>query len=98
MEQKNNSIDFKKRFHDCDNKFNTLFDLTSVASKVIGSDLTILRVNDALVELLGYESDEIVGTTILDYACEAYKEHWHDLQEALWLQKVPSFKLQACVE
>jgi len=97
MEQKNNSIDFKKRFHDCDNKFNTLFDLTSVASKVIGSDLTILRVNDALVELLGYESDEIVGTTILDYACEAYKEHWHDLQEALWLQKVPSFKLQACL-
>lgn len=88
---------YQKKFEECDDKFNTIFKLTSVASKIIRSDLTILKVNKAVTELLGFSAEEIEGTTILDYACEEYKQHWHNLQEALWERKVPFFKLEACL-
>ncbi|MDQ0638352.1 PAS domain S-box-containing protein [Pedobacter sp. W3I1] len=88
---------YKLRFKESEDKFNSIFSLTSVASKIIGSDLTILKVNKAMVELLGYTAEEIEGTKILDYACEEYKPVWHDLQEALWSRRVPYFKLQACL-
>jgi PAS domain S-box-containing protein len=89
--------DYKTRFEECDDKFNTVFELTSAASKIINSDLTILKVNKALTELLGYNAEEIQGTKILQYACPEYKQHWHDLQEALWARKLPFFKLDACL-
>jgi PAS domain S-box-containing protein len=96
--QKNIELnDFKIRFQECDTKFNTIFNLTSVASKIIRSDLTILKVNKALCELLGYPANEIEGTRILDHACEEYVEHWHNLQEALWSHSLPFFKLKVCL-
>jgi len=88
---------FEKRFLECDTKFNTIFDLTSVATKIIRSDLTIIKVNRALCELLGYLPEEIEGTKILDHACEEYISHWHHLQEELWSKQVPFFKLQVCL-
>jgi two-component system CheB/CheR fusion protein len=97
MQEKNEPNDFEKRFHECDAKFNTIFDLTSVASKIIRSDLTILKVNKAFCELLGYLPEEIEGTKILDHACEEYIVHWYRLQEELWSKKVPHFKLEACL-
>jgi PAS domain S-box-containing protein len=97
MRGKNEPNDFEKRFHECDAKFNTIFDLTSVASKIIRSDLTILKVNKAFCELLGYPPEEIEGTKILDHACEEYIAHWHRLQEELWSKKLPFFKLKACL-
>jgi PAS domain S-box-containing protein len=89
--------DYKKRFDECDDKFNTIFNLTSAASKIIGSDLTILKVNKAVTELLGFSAEEIEGTRIVDYACEEYKQHWLDLQISLWERKVPFLKLEACL-
>lgn len=97
MREKNEPNDFEKRFHECDAKFNTIFELTSVASKIIRSDLTIVKVNKALCELLGYPSEEIEGSKILDHACEEYVAHWHRLQDELWSKQVPHFKLQACL-
>ena len=91
------SKDFKKKFLECNDKFNTIFRLTSAASKIIASDLTILKVNDALAELMGYSAAEIEGTKILNHVCPEFKQHWHDLQMALWSKKVPFFRLQACL-
>ncbi len=65
-----NLNDFEKRFLECDTKFNTIFDLTSVATKVINSDLKIIKVNRAFSELLGYLPEEIEGRAILELACE----------------------------
>jgi PAS domain S-box-containing protein len=93
----NNIDDFKLRFEECDTKFNTIFNLTSVPSKVIGHDLAILKVNKAVTELLGYSAEEIEGTKIVDYACPEYKQHWLDLQIALWERKLPFLKLEACL-
>lgn len=89
-----NNNDFKKKFEECDSKFNTIFKLTSVASKVIDSDLKIIRVNQALTELLGFSAEELEGTEILDYACPEFIPHWHRLQEELWGNQRPFFKLR----
>lgn len=88
---------FEQRFRECDAKFNSIFELSSVATKIINSDLTILKVNKALCELLGYTAEEILGTRILDHACEEHIDHWHHLQEELWAKQVPNFKLKACL-
>lgn len=89
--------DYEQKFNECSDKFDKIFDLTSIASKIISSDLTILKVNPALEELIGYSAAEIVGTKILDYACPEFIEHWHHLQVALWHKKLSSFKLDACL-
>ncbi|HEY0054924.1 MAG TPA: PAS domain S-box protein [Pedobacter sp.] len=93
----NNIDDFKLRFEECNTKFDTIFKLTSVPSKVICNDLSILKVNKAVTELLGYSAEEIEGTRIVDYACPEYKQHWLDLQIALWERKLPFLKLEACL-
>ncbi|PST82582.1 hypothetical protein C7T94_07905 [Pedobacter yulinensis] len=97
MQQGDSQQDFERRFLECDDKFNTIFELTSVASKIINADLIILKVNDALVDMLGYEHREIEGTRILEYACPEFKRHWHELQDALWSREIPFFKLRACL-
>ena len=97
MEQRVNPDDFKKKFEECDDKFNTIFTLTSVASKVINSDLKILKVNQALTEMLGFSAEELEGTEILEYACPEYIAHWHRLQDELWNKNRPFFKLDACL-
>jgi len=89
--------DYQRKFSDSEHKFNTIFELTSAASKIINSDLTILRINKALTDLLGYTAEEIEGTKILEYACEEFIQHWHDLQDALWSRKLPFFKLDVCL-
>lgn len=78
-------------------KFDSIFALTSAASKIIAPDLTILRVNQALTDLLGYAAAEIEGTKIMDYACPEYVHHWQDLQKAMWEDHKPFFKIEACL-
>ena len=97
MSNKPDHINYKQKFEECNNKFNSIFQLTSVASKIINSELTILKVNKALTELLGYSEEEIEGPEFLDYACEEFKKHWHNLQDELWSKKSPFFKLDACL-
>lgn len=88
---------YKKKFIESRDKFDTIFNLTSAASKILNSDLTIIKVNQAVVELLGFPAEEIEGNKILDYVCPEYKERWHNLQEALWKKRLPFFKLEACL-
>lgn len=97
MTKKTEHTDFKLKFEECDDKFQTIFKLTSVASKIIDSDLKILKVNQALTDLLGFSAEEIEGTEILDYACPEHIDHWHRLQDELWSKKSPFFKLDACL-
>jgi PAS domain S-box-containing protein len=97
MTNKKEHPDFKKKFEECNDKFQKIFKLTSVASKVINADLKILKVNQALTELLGFSAEEIEGSEILDYACEEYKHHWSHLQDELWNKETPFFKLDACL-
>jgi len=88
---------FEQKYNDCSDKFERIFNITSIASKVIAPDLTILKVNNALVDLLGFKKEELLGTRILDYACEEYKAHWRNLQKELWGNKVDEFVIEACL-
>jgi len=90
-------IDFEKKFHQSEEKFQTVFRLTTTACKIIDSNLNIIKVNKALSELLGFSAEELIGTQILDYACPEYITHWHELQDALWSKQTPFFKLEVCL-
>lgn len=91
------SADYENKFNECDARFEAIFGLTTAASKIIDSELTILKVNQALTELLGYNEAELVGTKIMDYACDEDKPRWQALQEAMWHKGKPNFKLDACI-
>ncbi|MGN7205344.1 ATP-binding protein [Pedobacter sp. SAFR-022] len=97
MKEQQPETDYKNKFEECNGRFEGVFDHTSAASKIINSDLEILKVNRALVELLGFSEAEIVGTKIMDYACKDVVHHWEDLQDAMWKHGKPYFKLDACL-
>ncbi|MEJ7557073.1 MAG: PAS domain S-box protein [Pedobacter sp.] len=80
-------------------RFRTIFESSNLGNKVISSDLKILQLNAAMVELLGYDNKEdIIGTRILDYAPEEFHEHWLLLQKKLWKTNMPSFTLETCLK
>ncbi len=97
MKHEQPSTDFQHKFQECSDRFEAIFKHTSAASKVINADLNILKVNNALTELLGFSAQEIIGTKIMDYACKEVKHHWEELQEAMWKHGKPIFKLDACL-
>lgn len=98
METNLQSADYEHRFKECDARFEAIFQLTTAASKIIDSDLRILKVNKALTELMGYSGEELVGSQIMDYACEEDKHHWHEWQKAMWEHGQPNFQLDACIK
>jgi two-component system CheB/CheR fusion protein len=53
MEKNLKPGDYEHKFMECDERFEAIFGLSSAASKVIDSNLTILKVNQALTELMG---------------------------------------------
>jgi two-component system CheB/CheR fusion protein len=97
MEQKDYPTKYKEKFNECETRFDAVFELTTAASKIIDSELTILRVNSALTDLIGYSAEELTGTQIMEYACEDDKPHWHELQKAMWEEGKPNFKLDVCI-
>lgn len=76
-------------------RFETIFEASSLGNKIISSDLKIIRVNPAMLALLGYEhKEDIIGTRILDYTPSEHHKDWAALQERLWKTKMPSFSLE----
>jgi PAS domain S-box-containing protein len=79
-------------------RFRTIFESSKLANKIISPDLSILQVNQAFVDLLGYDTkEEIVGTHILDYSPLADHEQWRELQRTLWHKETPFFSLETCL-
>jgi PAS domain S-box-containing protein len=76
-------------------RFQTVFESSTLGNKIISSDLKILQVNPALVALLGYDfKEDLIGTTILDYSPVDHRRHWQTLQEKLWTHASSSFSLE----
>ena len=76
-------------------RFRTIFETSKLGNKIINSDLTILEVNKAMAELLGYSSKEdIIGKEILDYSPQEHHAHWKNLQIELWERMSSYFKLE----
>jgi PAS domain S-box-containing protein len=88
----------KSVYHETQNRFSTIFELSRLGNKIIDQDLKILQVNQSLVTLLGYENkEELIGTKIFDYAPTDRREDWSFLQQKLWSNLTPSFSLETCL-
>jgi len=88
----------KLAYQDSQARFKTVFENSRLGNKIISSDLKIIQINAALVELLGYEyKEELLGKAILDYAPEHCHKDWRKLQEKLWEKSLPSFSLETCL-
>jgi two-component system CheB/CheR fusion protein len=98
MENEDKSSGLQAKFNECDQRFKAIFSLTSAATKIIDHNLTIIEVNEALVDLLGYSKSELCGSKIMQFACEEYKAAWKDLQVAMWHHGKPFFKIDVCLK
>lgn len=98
-ELKASSIENQKDFHKSHTWFKKVFHSSLLGNKIISSDLKILQANQALADLLGFDSpDDIIGTRITDYTpCEG-KADWKILQQKLWNYSMPSFSLETCLQ
>ncbi|WP_256011647.1 sensor histidine kinase [Desertivirga xinjiangensis] len=86
-----------QRFHESDERFKTIFEQSSVANKIINADLEILEINQAVVDLLGYRKEEIIGSRIRDFSRADFNERWQRLQTELWEKRVPKFNFEVCL-
>ncbi|HEY0900365.1 MAG TPA: PAS domain S-box protein, partial [Sphingobacteriaceae bacterium] len=75
-------------------KFFTIFEESPFGNKIINSDLRIIKVNKAMIELLGYGEHEILGKRITDFSHPNFKRRWRVLQRKLWSKKVPVFTME----
>jgi PAS domain S-box-containing protein len=78
-------------------RFKAIFERSAYGNKFINSDLEIIKVNSALVKLLGYSKKELLGTRITDIAHPDYVSHWQKLQHNLWTAKRSCFSLETCL-
>jgi PAS domain S-box-containing protein len=93
--QARNLEEITRAYQESQNRFRTVFEASRLGNKIIGSDLKILQVNAALVNMLGYSNkEEIIGKAILDYSPPERHEEWRYLQQQLWKLNAPSFSLE----
>lgn len=99
QELKASSLEYQKDFHESHTWFKKVFHSSLLGNKIISSDLKILQANQALADLLGYESvNDIIGTRITDYTPPEGKAGWKLLQQNLWNNSTPSFSLETCLQ
>jgi PAS domain S-box-containing protein len=78
-------------------QFRTVFETSMLANKIISSDLRIIKVNQAMVELLGYSPEELIGKRITEYTPVEFRGDWQKLQHELWLKHRARFGLETCL-
>ena len=79
-------------------RFKTIFEQSQLGNKILGSDLSILEVNDAFISLLGYsDKKDLINRKVIEFAHPDFIKHWQELQRKLWEEKIPSFSLDTCL-
>jgi PAS domain-containing protein len=87
----------EQEFNNIQNKFKTVFEQSSLGHKFIDADLKILKVNKALVKLLGYSKKELLGSRIINIVVPEFARSWEELQHELWTKRKPSFSIDTCI-
>ncbi|MES2730175.1 MAG: ATP-binding protein [Bacteroidota bacterium] len=90
-------ITIERRYEESQYRFQTIFYQSKLGNEIIAPDLTIVQINDVLLEMLGYSEQEIIGTKVVAYAHPDYIHHWDELQENLWTKQIPSFQIETCL-
>jgi len=78
-------------------RFKTIFEKSIIGYKIINDDLQIIKVNDALLKMLGYTQNEMLTKRITDFAQAEFVAHWKELQHELWTTDLPSFTFDTCL-
>ncbi|MDB5020265.1 MAG: hypothetical protein JWQ28_1392 [Pedobacter sp.] len=84
-------------YQDTQIRFRTVFETSMLANKIISSDLKIVMVNQAMVDLMGYSKEELIGTRITDHTPKEFQPDWQTLQQELWQKSRSSFGLETCL-
>ncbi|GGE41449.1 PAS domain S-box-containing protein [Pedobacter psychrotolerans] len=79
------------------NRFRTIFEQSSLGKKIIDADLRITKVNQALLNILGYTQEEMLGKKITDLSIGKFKADWKKLQHTLWTTDMSSFSIDTCL-
>jgi PAS domain S-box-containing protein len=77
--------------------YEKIFEQSALGNKFINANLEIIKVNKALVKLLGYSKKELLGSRITDLAHPDFVEHWEKLQHTLWIANKRSFSIDTCL-
>lgn len=77
-------------------RFRTVFEQSFLGNKIISSDLRIRQINSALVTLLGYNKEDLLGKSVVNYTHPDFREKWDILRHNLWDKKIPSFQVKIC--
>lgn len=89
---------FEAKNQESQGRYLGVFENSLLGNKIISSDLKILQVNQAMAELLGFDTkQDLIGKQIMDYAHPDFKADWQLLQQRLWNHKVPSFSVETCL-
>ncbi len=78
-------------------RFEIIFDRSALGNKIIDEDLRIIKVNKALLLLLGYDEKTLLGSSIIDFVHPDYLESWNTLRDELWNRRKPSFSIDTCL-
>lgn len=78
-------------------RFRTVFEESVIGKKIIDDQLRIVKVNRAVLAMLGYSENELTGKLITDFAQADFIPRWKELQEELWTNERPSFSFDTCL-
>ncbi|MFW0718657.1 PAS domain-containing sensor histidine kinase [Pedobacter sp. N23S346] len=87
----------EEEYRSSQKRFKTIFDESVIGNKIIDDTLKIIKINGALLNMLGYEEHEMLGKQITAFSHPDYREHWKDLQHSIWTTSMASFCFDTCL-
>lgn len=72
-------------------RFRTVFEESVIGKKIIDDQLRIIKVNKALLRILGYREEEMLGKQITDFCHPDFVAHWKKMQHTIWTTNMASF-------
>lgn len=75
----------EKALQESENLFRDFFENAPIGFHILGPDRTIIDINDAELEMIGYSREEIVGKKtwsdlVIPALAEQFKKHWNDMK------------------
>ena len=77
--------------------FESVFEQSILGNKIIAPDLSIIQVNKALEQMLGYSQEELIGSKITAFSHPDFIHQWQELRAHLWSKQIPAFQIEACL-
>jgi PAS domain S-box-containing protein len=87
----------EKEYQNSQIRFKTIFEESVVGKKIIDNQLKIIKINKALLQMLGYSEQEMIGKEITAFSHPKYKQHWKELQHSIWTTSMSSFNFETCL-